>query len=101
MSHNRCDKERTERAQDVEILESDSVELLNIALARTRQSLRKLHETNEILEREEEQCFEYALAIKENERSIVDRQAKVYQLEKRLEELTGCVTCDAGAGSWL
>ena len=84
-----------------EILEQDSVELLEIALDRFTNAVEKLEESNRYLEREslrrndegeegvvsEEDLATYRSAIKENKKLVPEYQSKILEISARLKEL--------------
>ena len=84
-----------------EILEQDSVELLEIARDRFTNAVEKLEESNRYLEREslrrndegeegvvsEEDLATYRSAIKENKKLVPEYQSKILEISARLKEL--------------
>ena len=77
-----------------EILEQDSVELLEIELRRLTNAVEKLEESNRYLEKaiEEEEEEEadldiYRRAIKENAKAIPEHQSKIFEISQRIREL--------------
>ena len=81
-----------------EILEQDSVELLEIELNRLTNAVEKLEESNRYLEREsllnnegegvsEEDLEIYRSAIKENKKLVPEYQSKILEISARLKEL--------------
>lgn len=81
-----------------EILEQDSVELLEIARDRFTNAVEKLEESNRYLEREsllnnegegvsEEDLEIYRSAIKENKKLVPEYQSKILEISARLKEL--------------
>jgi hypothetical protein len=93
-----------------EILEQDSVELLEIELRRLTNAVEKLEESNRYLEKaieEEEEEEEadldiYRRAIKENAKAIPEHQSKIFEISRRIRELKPSVRGDDDDGSaWL
>ena len=82
-----------------EILEQDSVELLEIARDRFTNAVEKLEESNRFLAREslnlneeggvvsEEDLEIYRSAIKENKKLVPEYQSKILEISARLKEL--------------
>ena len=84
-----------------EILEQDSVELLEIERDRFTNAVEKLEESNRYLEREslrrndegeegvvsEEDLATYRSAIKENKKLVPEYQSKILEISARLKEL--------------
>ena len=81
-----------------EILEQDSVELLEIERNRFTNAVEKLEESNRYLEREsllndegegvsEEDLATYRSAIKENKKLVPEYQSKILEISARLKEL--------------
>ena len=84
-----------------EILEQDSVELLEIERDRLTNAVEKLEESNRYLEREsvrrndegeegvvsEEDLATYRSAIKENKKLVPEYQSKILEISARLKEL--------------
>ena len=81
-----------------EILEQDSVELLEIERNRFTNAVEKLEESNRYLEREsllndegegvsEEDLATYRSAIKENKKLVPEYQSKILEFSARLKEL--------------
>ena len=76
-----------------EILEQDSVELLEIELRRLTNAVEKLEESNRYLEKaieeeEEEADLDiYRRAIKENAKAIPEHQSKIFEISQRIREL--------------
>lgn len=86
------------RISSKEILEQDSVELLEIELNRLTNAVEKLEESNRYLEREsllnnegegvsEEDLEIYRSAIKENKKLVPEYQSKILEISARLKEL--------------
>ena len=89
------------RISSKEILEQDSVELLEIELNRLTNAVEKLEESNRYLEREslrrndegeegvvsEEDLATYRSAIKENKKLVPEYQSKILEISARLKEL--------------
>ena len=87
------------RISSKEILEQDSVELLEIARDRFTNAVEKLEESNRYLEREsllnnegegvvsEEDLATYRSAIKENKKLVPEYQSKILEISARLKEL--------------
>ena len=86
------------RISSKEILEQDSVELLEIERDRFTNAVEKLEESNRYLEREsllnnegegvsEEDLEIYRSAIKENEKLVPEYQSKILEISARLKEL--------------
>lgn len=86
------------RISSKEILEQDSVELLEIELNRLTNAVEKLEESNRYLEREsllnnegegvsEEDMEIYRSAIKENKKLVPEYQSKILEISARLKEL--------------
>ena len=86
------------RNSSKEILEQDSVELLEIELNRLTNAVEKLEESNRYLEREsllnnegegvsEEDLEIYRSAIKENKKLVPEYQSKILEISARLKEL--------------
>jgi len=93
-----------------EILEQDSVELLEIELRRLTNAVEKLEESKRYLEKaieEEEEEEEadldiYRRAIKENAKAIPEHQSKIFEISRRIRELKPSVRGDDDDGSaWL
>lgn len=89
------------RISSKEILEQDSVELLEIERDRFTNAVEKLEESNRYLEREsvrrndegeegvvsEEDLATYRSAIKENKKLVPEYQSKILEISARLKEL--------------
>ena len=86
------------RISSKEILEQDSVELLEIERDRFTNAVEKLEESNRYLEREsllnnegegvsEEDLEIYRSAIKENKKLVPEYQSKILEISARLKEL--------------
>ena len=87
------------RISSKEILEQDSVELLEIERDRFTNAVIKLEESNRYLEREslrndegegvvsEEDLATYRSAIKENKKLVPEYQSKILEISARLKEL--------------
>lgn len=89
------------RISSKEILEQDSVELLEIELNRLTNAVEKLEESNRYLEKEslrrndegeegvvsEEDLATYRSAIKENKKLVPEYQSKILEISARLKEL--------------
>ena len=86
------------RISSKEILEQDSVELLEIELNRLTNAVEKLEESNRYLAREsllnnegegvsEEDLATYRSAIKENKKLVPEYQSKILEISARLKEL--------------
>ena len=87
------------RIASKEILEQDSVELLEIERDRFTNAVEKLEESNRYLEREsllnnegegvvsEEDLATYRSAIKENKKLVPEYQSKILEISARLKEL--------------
>lgn len=89
------------RISSKEILEQDSVELLEIERDRLTNAVEKLEESNRYLEREsvrrndegeegvvsEEDLATYRSAIKENKKLVPEYQSKILEISARLKEL--------------
>ena len=86
------------RISSKEILEQDSVELLEIERDRLTNAVEKLEESNRYLEREsllnnegegvsEEDLEIYRSAIKENKKLVPEYQSKILEISARLKEL--------------
>ena len=86
------------RISSKEILEQDSVELLEIELNRLTNAVEKLEESNRYLEREsllnnegegvsEEDLEIYRSAIKENKKLVPEYQSKIFEISARIKEL--------------
>ena len=87
------------RISSKEILEQDSVELLEIERNRFTNAVEKLEESNRYLEREsllnnegegvvsEEDLATYRSAIKENKKLVPEYQSKILEISARLKEL--------------
>ena len=86
------------RISSKEILEQDSVELLEIERNRFTNAVEKLEESNRYLEREsllndegegvsEEDLATYRSAIKENKKLVPEYQSKILEFSARLKEL--------------
>ena len=89
------------RISSKEILEQDSVELLETARDRFTNAVEKLEESNRYLEREslrrndegeegvvsEEDLATYRSAIKENKKLVPEYQSKILEISARLKEL--------------
>jgi hypothetical protein len=86
------------RISSKEILEQDSVELLEIELNRLTNAVEKLEESNRYLAREsllnnegegvsEEDLATYRSAIKENKKLVPEYQSKIFEISARIKEL--------------
>ena len=87
------------RISSKEILEQDSVELLEIERDRFTNAVEKLEESNRYLEREsllnnegegvvsEEDLATYRSAIKENKKLVPEYQSRILAISVRLKEL--------------
>ena len=86
------------RISSKEILEQDSVELLEIERDRFTNAVEKLEESNRYLAREsllnnegegvsEEDLATYRSAIKENKKLVPEYQSKILEISARLKEL--------------
>ena len=78
------------RISSKEILEQDSVELLEIERDRFTNAVEKLEESNRYLEEgvvSEEDLATYRSAIKENKKSVPEYQSKILEISARLKEL--------------
>ena len=87
------------RISSKEILEQDSVELLEIERDRFTNAVEKFEESNRYLEREsllnnegegvvsEEDLATYRSAIKENKKLVPEYQSKILEISARLKEL--------------
>ena len=93
-----------------DILDQDSVELLEIELRRLTNAVEKLEESNRYLEKaieEEEEEEEadldiYRRAIKENAKAIPEHQSKIFEISRRIRELKPSVRGDDDDGrAWL
>ena len=86
------------RISSKEILEQDSVELLEVERNRLTNAVEKLEESNRYLEREsllnnegegvsEEDLAIYRSAIKENKKLVPEYQSKIFEISARIKEL--------------
>ena len=86
------------RISSKEILEQDSVELLEVERNRLTNAVEKLEESNRYLERvsllnnegegvSEEDLAIYRSAIKENKKLVPEYQSKILEISARLKEL--------------
>lgn len=87
------------RTSSKEILEQDSVELLEIELNRVTNAVEKLEKSNRYLAREslrnneeggvvsEEDLAIYRSAIKENKKLVPEYQSKILEISARIKEL--------------
>ena len=98
-AHCECTSMQNSRIASKEILEQDSVELLEIERDRFTNAVEKLEESNRYLEREsllnnegegvvsEEDLATYRSAIKENKKLVPEYQSKILEISARLKEL--------------
>ena len=98
-AHCECTSMQNSRISSKEILEQDSVELLEIERDRFTNAVEKLEESNRYLEREsllnnegegvvsEEDLATYRSAIKENKKLVPEYQSKILEISARLKEL--------------
>lgn len=98
-AHCECTQMQNSRIASKEILEQDSVELLEIERDRFTNAVEKLEESNRYLEREslrndegegvvsEEDLATYRSAIKENKKLVPEYQSKILEISARLKEL--------------
>ena len=97
-THCECTQMQNSRISSKEILEQDSVELLEIELNRLTNAVEKLEESNRYLAREsllnnegegvsEEDLATYRSAIKENKKLVPEYQSKILEISARLKEL--------------